>query len=100
MDEVKKRDDYLSIKDWFHTIFYCFSATTARIESFEIDNILKPLIASGNNVCIIFTHADVPHAKDKIAALREVLFVRARPPLTLITPFSESTTLLRRAAVN
>src|SRR5690625_2339559 len=94
MDEVKKRDDNLSIKDWFHTIFYCFSATTARIESFEIDNILKPLIASGNNVCIIFTHADVPHAKEKIAAMREVLLEKVSPHLSMINVSSERKVLL------
>lgn len=65
MDEVKKSNDKASIKDWFHTIYYCFSANTARIEEFEINDIIKPLINEGNRVTIIITHCDIKKGDDE-----------------------------------
>lgn len=65
LDEVKKHNEQLAIKDWFHTIYYCFSASTARIEDFEIEDILKPLIRDGNRVTLIITHCDVRGAEEK-----------------------------------
>lgn len=64
MDEVKKSNDKSSIKDWFHTIYYCFSANTARIEEFEINDIIKPLMNEGNRVTIIITHCDIKKGDD------------------------------------
>lgn len=64
MNEVKKSNDKASIKDWFHTIYYCFSANTARIEEFEINDIIKPLMNEGNRVTIIITHCDIKKGDD------------------------------------
>lgn len=65
LNEVNKHNERISIKDWFHTIYYCFSASTARIEDFEIEDIIKPLMSSGNKVTIIITHSDVRGAEEK-----------------------------------
>lgn len=71
LDEVKKHNEQISIKDWFHTIYYCFSASTARIEDFEIEEILKPLIKDNNKVTLIITHCDVPGAEEKSKGMIE-----------------------------
>lgn len=94
LDEVNTRDESMEIRDWFHTIYYCFSAATARVEEFEIEHILKPLIHSGNRVTIIFTHADVPQADDKIAEMRRVLYERVGTNLSMIHVSSEKKVLL------
>lgn len=94
MKEIRSRDEKLSIKDWFHTIYYCFSATSARIEEFEINHILKPLIKAGNNVAIIFTHADVPKADEKISAMKQVLQQKLGQDLAMINVCSERKALL------
>lgn len=56
MDEIKKHDASV-IADWFHTIFYCISAKSERIEDFDIE-MIKNLHSEGNNVILIFTKAD------------------------------------------
>lgn len=73
LDEVNKHNEQNSIKDWFHTIYYCFSASTARIEDFEIKEILKPLIMNGNKVTLIITHCDVRGAEEKSKGMIEKL---------------------------
>lgn len=73
LNEVKKHNEKFSIKDWYHTIYYCFSASTARIEEFEIEDILKPLIKEGNRVTLILTHCDVKGADEKIKGMVEKL---------------------------
>lgn len=56
-DEVKKHDcDKISA--WFHTIFFCISAKSARVEEFE-KAIIKSLTDNGNKVIVVLTHADV-----------------------------------------
>ncbi|MBU3157640.1 GTPase [Clostridium estertheticum] len=70
---LNEHNESMEIKDWFHTIYYCFSTQSARIENFEINNILKPLINKGNKVSIILTHSDVIGANDKSKAMIDLL---------------------------
>lgn len=70
---LKEHNETMEIKDWFHTVYYCFSTQSARIEDFEINNILKPLIQKGNKVSIILTHSDVAFADTKSKAMIDVL---------------------------
>lgn len=57
-NEVKD-NDLKNIKDWFHTIIYCIDAQRARIEQFEYNEILYPLMESGNNICFALTKCDI-----------------------------------------
>ncbi len=95
LEEVGKHDRSYEIKDWFHTIFYCFSIQSARVEDFETKEIIKPLMDRGNHVVIILTHADVPGAEQKkaamVAVLRQELKILAE---NIICVASEKKTLL------
>lgn len=70
-DEVKNHDCN-NINDWFHTIFYCFSAKSARVEIFEKD-IIQELISTGNKITVVFTHCDAPNVENAIASMMEEL---------------------------
>lgn len=56
MDEIEQHDCG-TVSDWFHTIFYCISAKSERIEGFDKKTI-KKLCNEGNNVILILTKAD------------------------------------------
>ncbi|MBB6698772.1 GTPase [Clostridium algidicarnis] len=66
-DEVKKHDCN-EISAWFHTIFFCISARSARVEEFE-KTIIKSLVDDGNKVIVILTHSD---ANDIDIAIEEM----------------------------
>ncbi len=70
--ESRKCDASRSISDWIHTVVYCVSAKGARIEDFEIDSIISPLIDEGNRVLFVLTKADIASEQEK-QALREIL---------------------------
>ena len=70
-EEVEKHDCG-KISDWFHAIFYCFSAKSARVEDFEVE-IINGLITSGNKVVVILTHCDVNNIENSIKAMSEKL---------------------------
>jgi predicted GTPase len=74
LQEVARRNNSLRIADWFHAIYYCFSANSARVEEAEIKNILLPLLKKGYHVLIVLTHADAGFNKqEKITSMRDVL---------------------------
>jgi len=57
--EISKRADTSKVSSWFHAAIYCVSVERARIEDFEFDEIIKPLIKSGVNVLFALTKADM-----------------------------------------
>jgi GTP-binding protein EngB required for normal cell division len=71
LDEVCKHD-MREIKDWFHTIIYCLSAKSARVEYFETEQI-KMLINSGNRVIVVMTHCDLNNVSGAIDKMTEIL---------------------------
>lgn len=73
LNELKSSNEQISIKDWMHTIIYCFSASSARIEDFEINDILKPLLLGGNQVCIVITNCDIKSNKSNIEGMKSKL---------------------------
>ena len=73
LDEVKSHNESFVIKDWFHTIFYCLSAQRARVEDFEINEIINPLIEQGNRMVIVLTHGDVIDVEKKSKGMIERL---------------------------
>ena len=71
---VRKRNTSPHISDWFHAVYYCFSANTARIEEAEIEEILVPLLQSGCKVIIAITNAEDGFRKqEKIEGMKEYL---------------------------
>ena len=71
---VRKRNTSPHISDWFHAVYYCFSANTARIEEAELEEILVPLLQSGCKVVVALTNAEEGYRKqEKIAGMQEYL---------------------------
>ncbi|MBQ2343002.1 MAG: 50S ribosome-binding GTPase, partial [Acidaminococcaceae bacterium] len=71
---VRKRNTSPHISDWFHAVYYCFSANTARIEETEIEEILVPLLQSGCKVIVVLTNAEDGFRKqEKIEGMKEYL---------------------------
>ena len=63
-DEIKKHD-CAEISDWFHTILFCISAKSSRVEEFEKE-IIKGLIDDGNKVIVVLTHSDTNNIDETI----------------------------------
>lgn len=71
---VRKRNTSPRIQDWFHAVYYCFSAGTARIEEAEVEEIIVPLLQSGCKVIVVLTNAeDGFRKKEKIDGMKEYL---------------------------
>ena len=71
---VRKRNTSPHINDWFHAVYYCFSASTARIEDAEIDEIIVPLLQSGCKMIVVLTNSEDGFRKqEKIAGMKENL---------------------------
>ncbi len=76
IDQALKKHQGRKIEDWFHTIIFCISAKSARVECFEVE-MIKSLKNSGNPVIIALTHADVSEKEGSILAMRGVLVDKA-----------------------
>ena len=71
---VRKRNTSPRINDWFHAVYYCFSAGTARIEEAEIEEILVPLLQSGCKMVVVVTNAEDGFRKqEKIEGMKSYL---------------------------
>ena len=71
---VRKRNTSPHINDWFHAVYYCFSASAARIEDAEIDEIIVPLLQSGCKMIVVLTNSEDGFRKqEKIAGMKEYL---------------------------
>lgn len=69
IQEVLDQHDVREIKDWFHTIIYCLSAKSARVEDFDLE-MISALGMAGNPVLVVLTHCDVMNVEAAIAAMR------------------------------
>lgn len=69
IQEVLDQHDVREIKDWFHTIIYCLSAKSARVEDFDLE-MITALGMAGNPVLVVLTHCDVMNVETAIAAMR------------------------------
>jgi small GTP-binding protein len=57
IERIDKCDESNNFFDWIHTVYYCFSAPSKRIEDFEIDFIKK--IQKYTGVVILLTKRDL-----------------------------------------
>ncbi len=64
IDNEVREHDKKSIEEWFHTVIYCLSANSDRVEDFECD-MIKNLLASNNNIVVALTHAKTPDINEK-----------------------------------
>jgi GTPase SAR1 family protein len=71
LDEARRHDKE-NIRDWFHTIIYCLSAKSARVERFETEQI-DSLRAEGNRVMVVLTHCDLNNVGPAIEKMSEIL---------------------------
>jgi hypothetical protein len=62
---VGKRNTSPRMDEWFHAVYYCFSANTARIEDVEVDEIIVPLLRMGSKVLVILTNAEPGFRKEE-----------------------------------
>ena len=74
-EELKKRGVDKPASEWFHSIFYCISAASARIQDADIA-IIKKLRSEKNKVSIILTKSDAISEDDEkefITAIKKEL---------------------------
>lgn len=71
LDEMERRA-HGGVEDWFHTVFYCFSVASARVEECEL-LLLRSLMQQGCQVLAVLTHCDAPHAPEAAQVLRRAL---------------------------
>ncbi len=71
-DQIRENNTSSNVGDWFHTIIYCISAKGARIEKFEIDSIIHPLIKQGNSIVFALTKSDIA-SDEEYLALNDVI---------------------------
>ncbi|MGV8906408.1 MAG: GTPase [Acetobacterium sp.] len=72
IQEALDQHNVRKIKDWFHTIIYCLSAKSARVEDFDLA-MINTLAENGNPVMVVLTHCDVMNVKSSIAEMRKVI---------------------------
>lgn len=69
-----KRNTSPRMNEWFHAIYYCFSANSARIEDVEVDEVIAPLLKMGSKVIVVLTNAeDGFRKKEKIEGMQAYL---------------------------
>ena len=75
IQEVLEQHDVREIRDWFHTIIYCLSAKSARVEDFDLE-MIRALGKDGNPVLVVLTHCDVMNVETAIAAMRQEIMTK------------------------
>lgn len=63
-NEIYKNNEK-EMKDWFHSVVYCVDAERARVEDFEIRQILRPLVDDGNRILFVLTKSALNPANTK-----------------------------------
>ena len=58
-----QRNQTEEMRDWFHSVVYCVDAQRARVEHFEINDILRPLMADGNRILFVLTKSSLDSQK-------------------------------------
>jgi GTP-binding protein EngB required for normal cell division len=87
-EELKKRGIDKEATEWFHSVFYCISASSARVQDADIE-IIKSLLDFKYKVSVILTKADTINTEDE-AKLKEAIWQRLSSELPIISVCSES----------
>jgi GTP-binding protein EngB required for normal cell division len=70
--EEVRRHNLSNVRDWFHTVIYCLSAKSARVEPFETEQI-NVLRAESNRVMVVLTHCDLNNVAAAADSMTEIL---------------------------
>jgi GTPase SAR1 family protein len=70
-DELKKHGTDRPVSEWFHTVFYCINASSARIEPFEF-KIFQDLITDKYRVIVVLTRAELM-SEDDLSTLKNCI---------------------------
>ncbi len=69
-EELIRQSGQPHIRDWIHTVIYCYDAKKSRLDSYESEHILKPLIDMGYRVIFALTKWGLCSDDEKKAAKR------------------------------
>ncbi len=69
-EELARQSGQPHIRDWIHTVIYCYDAKKSRLDSYESEHILKPLIDMGYRVIFALTKWGLCSDAEKEAAIR------------------------------
>ncbi|KZS22826.1 GTPase domain-containing protein [Wohlfahrtiimonas chitiniclastica] len=70
-EELKKRGIDKPASEWFHSVFYCISAASARLQ--EVDcAIIRKLISKNYKVSVVLTKADTLSEDDEIEFIKVI----------------------------
>lgn len=72
IQEALDKHNVREIKGWFHTIIYCISAKSARVEDFDLE-MINTLGKDKNPVMVVLTHCDVVNRQGSIDEMRKVI---------------------------
>lgn len=75
-------------EEWFHAVIYCVDAKRSRLEDFEIDHVIAPLLKDGHHVTIVLTKSDLASEKEA-DELEKVIRSRFSPNTKIIRIGSE-----------
>lgn len=90
-EELKVRAAEKPSENWFHTVFYCISASSSRVEDFEID-IINRFIEEKYKVTLVFTKADLV-AEEDISVLSGIVNSSITSPVKCVPVCSEEKVL-------
>lgn len=62
-EELKKRGTNQPAENWFHSVFYCISASSHRIQPFDV-KIIKKFYSEKYKVSVVFTKSDTVGDED------------------------------------
>lgn len=57
--EMTKRERGDDPEKWFHAVVYCLDAKKSRLDDFEIEHVIKPILGAGHQITMVFTKADI-----------------------------------------
>ena len=84
LENVKEKNGSENISDWYHTIFYCISASNSRIEDEEISFIKKLKKESSITTNIILTNCDnVEKDREKLTDMKKILLERLEEEIAI-----------------
>lgn len=91
--EIAKRERNDDPETWFHAVIYCLDAKKSRLDDFEIEHVLKPIISAGHRVTVVLTKSDIasPH---ELSALEDVVHSKVSSKIKIVRASSERKTLL------
>ncbi|KZS22827.1 hypothetical protein BMY_0657 [Wohlfahrtiimonas chitiniclastica] len=70
-EELKKRGIDKPASEWFHSVFYCISAASARLQDVDCA-IIRKLISKNYKVSVVLTKADTLSEEDEIEFIKVI----------------------------